>query len=73
MGLLDDSVLSGISIQRMIFHIVGPADEDFQLMDEIDAAGFESFFLARIRETNIGNRFNFIGEDAGVRPSVRSV
>lgn len=73
MGLLDDSVLSGISIQRMIFHIVGPADEDFQLMDEIDAAGFESFFLARIRETNIGNRFNFIGEDAGVRPSLRSV
>lgn len=71
MGLLDQELLDGITIQRMIFHVVGPTDEDFQLMDEIDASGFESFFLARIRETNVGNRFNFIGPDAGVCPSLR--
>ncbi|RXH35243.1 hypothetical protein XH84_05770 [Bradyrhizobium nanningense] len=73
MGLLDQDLLDGLSIQRMIFHVVGPSDDDFQLMDEIDASGFESFFLARIRETNIGNRFNFIGPDAGVCPSLRSI
>jgi hypothetical protein len=73
MGLLDDGDLDEIFIQRMIFHVVGPADDDFQLMDEVDASGFESFFLARIRETNVGNRFNFIGEEAGVCPSLRSV
>lgn len=73
MGLLDEGELDGISIQRMIFHVVGPEDDDFQLMDEVDASGFENFFLARIRETNVGNRFTFIGEDAGVRPSLRSI
>jgi hypothetical protein len=73
MGLLDQVLLDGISIQRMIFHVVGPTDEDFQLMDEIDASGFESFFLARIRETNVGNRFNFIGPDSGVCPSLQSI
>ncbi|NOJ41566.1 nucleoid-associated protein [Bradyrhizobium australiense] len=73
MGLLDQEVLDGITIQRMIFHVVGPANEDFQLMDEIDASGFEQFFLDRIRETNVGNRFSFIGAEAGVCPSLRSV
>lgn len=73
MGLLDQELLDGITIQRMIFHVVGPADDDFQLMDEIDASGFEGFFLARIRETNVGNRFNFIGPDSGVCPSLRSI
>src|SRR4051812_22766893 len=73
MGLLDQAVLDGISIQRMIFHVVGPDDSDLQLMDEIDATGFEDFFLDRIRETNIGNRFVFIGEETGVRPSLRSI
>jgi hypothetical protein len=73
MGLLDQDVLNGITIQRMIFHVVGPTDEDFQLMDEIDAAGFEDFFLERIRETNVGNRFVFIGAESGVRPSLRTV
>ncbi len=63
MGLLDEGELDGISIQRMIFHVVGPEDDDLQLMDEVDASGFENFFLARIRETNVGNRFTFIGED----------
>jgi hypothetical protein len=73
MGLLDQDVLDAITIQRMIFHVVGPDDSDLQLMDEIDATGFEDFFLDRIRETNIGNRFEFIGEEAGVRPSLRSI
>jgi hypothetical protein len=73
MGLLDQTLLDGLTIQRMIFHVVGPTDEDFQLMDEIDASGFESFFLDRIRETNVGNRFDFIGPDVGVCPSLRSI
>ncbi|MFL9503085.1 nucleoid-associated protein [Rhodopseudomonas palustris] len=73
MGLLDETQLDKIFIRRMIFHVVGPTEEDFQLMDEIDASGFENFFLARVRETNVGNRFNFIGAESGVRPALQSI
>jgi hypothetical protein len=73
MGLLDQAVLDGVTIQRMIFHVVGPQDSDLQLMDEIDASGFENFFLERVRETNVGNRFQFIGAESGVRPALKSL
>lgn len=73
MGLLDQGVLEAISIKRMIFHVVGPAEDDLQLMDEMDASGFEDFFLERVRETNVGNRFQFIGKQSGVRPALKSM
>ena len=73
MGLLDQEVLDGLTIQRMIFHVVGPSDSDLQLMDEIDITGFEDFFLERVRETNLGNRFQFIGTQSGVRPALQNI
>ncbi len=70
MGMLEDDALSSLRVERMIFHVVGPTEEDLVLMDEIDIKGSESFFLERIKETNIGNRFLFIGKEQGVRPSL---
>ncbi|MCX5579455.1 nucleoid-associated protein [Kaistia terrae] len=71
--MLDDAVLERLRFQRMIFHVVGPKDDDLDLMDEIDATGFESFFLQRVRETNIGNRFDFIGEEQGIKPTLNAM
>lgn len=65
MGLLDDNALAAMHLERMIFHVVGPEEEDIVLMDEIDVTGLESFFLQRVRETNVGNRFEFIGPNQG--------
>lgn len=70
MGLLTDNAIDNLKVDRIIFHVVGPDDSDLILMDEIDITGSEDFFLGRIRETNIGNRFNFIGLQQGVRPSL---
>ncbi len=73
MGLLDQQILDGIKIGRLIFHVVGPNEDDLVLMDEIVVTGFERFFLDRIRETNIGNRFQFIGAQSGVRPALQGM
>ncbi|MBY3268421.1 nucleoid-associated protein [Rhizobium laguerreae] len=73
MGLLDDASLGSLRIERMIFHVVGPNEEDLVLMDEVDVRSVGDFFLDRIKETNIGNRFNFIGPHQGVRPSLASI
>lgn len=73
MGLLDDEALNALRIERMIFHVVGPEESDLSLMDEVDLTSVEDFFLERIRETNIGNRFKFIGPDQGVRPSLSTI
>lgn len=73
MGLLSDVEVGALRIERMIFHVVGPEDDDLVLMDEVDIRGAEDFFLERIRETNIGNRFSFIGREQGVRPSLQSM
>jgi len=72
-ALLDQGELDALSIDQMIFHVVGPEDTDLQLMDVVDIRHFGAFFLERIRETNIGNRFTFIGPDSGVRPALLSM
>lgn len=73
MGMLEDDDLDRLRIDRMIFHVIGPDDTDLTLMDEVQIGGFEQFFLERIRETNIGNRFEFIGQNVGVRPSLIAI
>ncbi len=73
MGMLEDDEVSRLRIDRMIFHVIGPDQTDLTLMDEVNVAGFEPFFLERIRETNIGNRFEFIAATIGVRPSLVAI
>ncbi|AKC07225.1 nucleoid-associated protein [Agrobacterium tumefaciens] len=73
MGMLENEDLARLRIDRMIFHVVGPEENDLTLMDEVEIEGFEPFFLERIRETNVGNRFEFIGINVGVRPSLAAI
>lgn len=73
MGLLEQDELDALSLGRLIFHVVGPDDADLILMDEVDISGLSNFFLARIRETNVGNRFDFLGSEQGVRPSLAAI
>lgn len=73
MGLLEQAELDLLRIDRIIFHVVGPEDEDLILMDEVDLRHVLGFFLERIRETNIGNRFKLIGPQQGVWPSLSAM
>lgn len=73
MGMLEQAELDRLQIERIIFHVVGPEDEDLILMDEVDLGHVLSFFLERIRETNVGNRFKLIGPQQGVWPSLAAM
>lgn len=73
MGMLEQAELDRLTIERIIFHVVGPEDEDLVLMDEVDLVHVLGFFLERIRETNIGNRFKLIGPQQGVWPSLAAM
>jgi hypothetical protein len=48
-----------LSLDRMIFHGVGPDASDLVLLDEVDPACFRPFFLDRVKETLAGNAFRF--------------
>lgn len=50
----DDLVL-----RRLIFHVVGPAEDALRILPEIDAQEFADFFLDRLRESDSGNMFRF--------------
>jgi hypothetical protein len=73
MGILEKSDLERLQIKRIIFHVVGPEDDDLILMDEVDLGHVLEFFLERIRETNVGNRFKLIGPQQGVWPSLAAM
>lgn len=73
MGMLDKADLERLKIHQIIFHVVGPEDDDLILMDEVDLGHVLEFFLARVRETNVGNRFKLIGPQQGVWPSLTAM
>lgn len=66
MACLSDEDLSALRIEQSVFHIVGPGDEYFQLLEAFDAGPHADFFLGRIRSINGGNRYQFL-DDAPVR------
>src|SRR5262245_31245261 len=66
MACLSDEDLDSLRIEQSVFHIVGPGDEHFQLLEAFDASPHASFFLGRIRSVNIGNHYCFL-PDSPVR------
>ncbi len=44
MGMLEQADLSQLEIERIIFHVVGPEDDDLVLMDEVDLGHIMDFF-----------------------------
>lgn len=66
MPCLSDEDLKGLQIEQSVFHIVGPGNEHFQLLEAFDAGPYSPFFLGRIRSINSGNRYCF-HDDAPVK------
>ena len=64
MAFLTDDQLSGLQIERMIFHVIGPDEAKFILLEEIEPGPHTDFFLDRVRSTHTGILFNFIPASA---------
>jgi hypothetical protein len=59
MTFIGDDEIDALTIEQMIFHVVGPDEGDLYLLDEIDPKGHEEFFLDRVKYTCSGNLFDF--------------
>ncbi|WP_162009819.1 nucleoid-associated protein [Methylocystis heyeri] len=59
MAFLTDEEKGNLTIERMIFHIVGPDVEEPQILDEIAPPEHTDFFVGRIRIALGGNLFEF--------------
>lgn len=52
--------LADATIERMIFHVVGPENHHLVLLEEIDPGDHASFFLDRVRSAANGVMFDFL-------------
>jgi hypothetical protein len=63
-SFLNDGEVASLAIQQSVFHIVGPGDEHFQLLEAFDAGPYAGFFLDRVRSVHSGNRYEFLPDSA---------
>jgi hypothetical protein len=59
MGFYEDAQLAALRIERMVFHLVGPKENDFVRLEEVHPGRFAEFFLGRIRAVNAGAEYRF--------------
>ena len=59
MGFLSDLEKDALTIERMIFHVVGKTLDDPILLDEIAPPQHADFFLERVKSALTGNLFEF--------------
>lgn len=59
MAFFTQAQLDGLTIERMIFHVVGPDASKLVLLEETDPGAYAEFFLERLRSTNDGMMFDF--------------
>jgi hypothetical protein len=60
MAFLQPEQLEILTIERMVFHVVGPEDGELVLLEEIEPGPFSAFFLDRLKSSNNGSMFDFI-------------
>lgn len=72
MAFFSQEQLDGLTITRMIFHVVGPDANKMVLLEETDPSPFADFFLARLKSTNGGLMFNF-ADGSPLEASLRRV
>ncbi len=72
MAFFSQEQLEGLSIIRMIFHVVGPDVSKMVLLEETDPGPFADFFLERLKSTNGGLMFNFT-DGSPLEASLRKV
>lgn len=58
--MIDADHLDDISIDRMIFHVVGPEDNNLVLLEEIEPGDHAAFFVDRVRSAANGVMFDFV-------------
>lgn len=58
-AFFDDDQAAALSIEHMVFHLVGPRDSDLIRLQAIDPGAFAPFFLDRIRTVNAGASYRF--------------
>ncbi len=59
MPFLDDEDLAALTIERMVFHLVGPKPEHFVRLEAVAPGGHAAFFLDRIRSVMSGAQYAF--------------
>jgi hypothetical protein len=72
MAFWEPQQLQELTIDRMIFHVVGPDEDQLQLLEEVAPGPYGDFFLERIKSTNNGMMFDFI-EGSVVLSSLKSI
>lgn len=72
MSFLDDVELTSLAIRQSVFHIVGPGDEHFKLLEAFDAGQHANFFLDRVRSIHSGSRYEFL-PDSPVRAQLARI
>ncbi|MEG9433718.1 nucleoid-associated protein [Terriglobus sp. ADX1] len=60
MAFLQAEQLESLTIERMIFHVVGPASDELVLLEEIDPTPHADFFIERLQSANTGIMFDFL-------------
>ena len=62
MAIFSPTESDNLQLHRLVFHVVGPNDDELRILPEIEPAQFAGLFLARLRESDSGNVFRFKGE-----------
>ena len=60
MAFLQPEQLESLTIDRMIFHVIGPEDNELVLLEEIEPGPYADFFIDRLKSTVSGITFDFL-------------
>ena len=59
MAFFNEDLRNTLQIEKMVFHIVGPNDEDFIRLQEVDPGVHRQFFIDRILSVDTGAQYSF--------------
>lgn len=59
MTFFSDEERASLEIERMVFHLVGPSEEQFVRLEALEPGRFADFFLDRIRSVEGGAAYRF--------------
>jgi hypothetical protein len=59
MAFFEDDQRHALRIERMVFHLVGPREEEFVRLEAMDPGRFSGFFIDRILSVSSGAEYRF--------------
>ncbi|KPB50870.1 Uncharacterized protein ALO57_02013 [Pseudomonas coronafaciens pv. oryzae] len=69
MATLTDDQIASLKISNFLFHVVHHGKGDPDYFEDVPLGKFETFFIARIKDTLRGNRFSFL-DGSSVRTEI---